>query len=60
MKKILLLIGILFISISNVYAKDNRLYFIEDNDKLYYDSKSFDEELFMNHTDMILGEIYTY
>lgn len=59
MKKILLLIGILFISISNVYAKDNRLYFIEDNDKLYYDSKSFDEELFMNHTDMLPGEIYT-
>ncbi len=59
MKKILLLIGILFISISNVYAKDNRLYFIEDNDKLYYDSKSFDEELFMNHIDMLPGEIYT-
>lgn len=59
MKKLLLILGILFISISNVYAKDNRLYFIEDNDKLYYDSKSFDEELFMNHTDMLPGEMYT-
>lgn len=59
MKKILLILGILFISISNVYAKDNRLYFIEDNDKLYYDSKSFDEKLFMNHTDMLPGEMYT-
>lgn len=57
MKKFLLLV-ILFISIP-VYAKENKLYFTENDNRIYYESKWLDENVFMKHMDMIPGTSYT-
>ena len=57
MKKIFLLITLLIICIP-VFAKDNKLYFTESGDRLYYDSKLFDIKRFMHHVDMVPGSSY--
>ncbi len=59
MKKILLII-ILLLSFS-VEAKENKLYFVEDpdEDRVVYESGTFDEKMFMNHRDMVPGSKYT-
>ena len=59
MKRGLFLISLLLLIISPVFAKDNRLYFTETNNRLYYESGMFDESIFMKHTDMIPGSSYT-
>lgn len=57
MKKIL--VGILlFIFITPVYARENRLYFTESDDRIYYESKLIDEDYFLKHTDMVPGESF--
>ena len=55
MKKILLVVlfSILFVSVVN--AETNKLYFTTTGDRIYYDSSLFDEDIFINHTDMIPG-----
>ena len=62
MKKILLLVfvfvGLIF-SVNLVDAKDNRLYFVEEDNKIYYDSSLLDENVFMKHIDMVPGRSYT-
>ena len=58
MKKILLCLSLFVLMISPVFAKENRLYFTESGDRLYYESKDFDEDIFLNHTDMIPGDTY--
>lgn len=58
MKKSILIISLLFLLITPVYAKDNRLYFTESGDRLYYESKLLDENVFMKHEDLIPGASY--
>ena len=58
MKRGIFLISFLLLMISPVYAKENRLYFTEENNRLYYESGLFDEKVFMKHTDMIPGSSY--
>ena len=45
--------------ITPVYARENRLYFVEDEKHLYYESKFINENVFMKHTDMVPGSRYT-
>jgi len=56
MKKFILFISLFVLSIISVQAKENKLYFTEDNNRLYYDSKLIDENVFMKHIDMTPGE----
>ena len=58
MKKILLLL-LLLLFIVPVYAKENRLYIVEDERAIKYESGLFDEKMFMKHTDMVPGSRYT-
>ena len=56
MKRFVFFVSIFALSIISVHAKENKLYFTEENNRLYYDSKLIDENVFMKHTDMIPGE----
>ncbi len=49
-----------FVSVfSVVIAKDeNKLYFTDRNDRLYYDSTLYDEDLFISNLDMVPGREY--
>ena len=58
MKKISFLIICLFFMIYNVYAKENKLYFTNDGNKLYYDSELFDDDIFISNLDMVPGREY--
>lgn len=59
MKKILLII-VLFLALT-VNAKENKLYFVEDNelDRVVYESGLFNDKMFMNHKDMTPGDKFT-
>ena len=59
MKKIVLFISFFVLSILSVQAKENKLYFTEENNRLYYESKLIDEDVFMKHIDMTPGESFT-
>ena len=59
MKKIILFLLINSLFIIPVFARDNRLYLVESDGGLYYESKLIDEDVFMKHTDMVPGEKYT-
>ena len=59
MKKVLLFLLLLVASFSFVYAKENRLYFTESNNRIYYESRLLNEKVFMKHTDMVPGASYT-
>ena len=59
MKKFILFISLFVLSIISVQAKENKLYFTEDNNRLYYDSKLIDENVFMKHINMTPGENFT-
>lgn len=53
---------VLFASLAlPIFAKeaDNRLYFTNSGDRLYYDTKLFDENIFMYHDGMAQGTTYT-
>ena len=56
--KIVVFILLFLIFIVNVDAKENRLYFSESDKKLYYDSALLDKNIFMNHVNMLPGEVY--
>ena len=59
MKKIrLLILFLICIMSTNVYAASNKLYFSKKDGRLYYDSDLLDNT-FMYHTDMIPGSSYT-
>lgn len=58
MKKVILFLLLFIVLISPVYAKDNKLYFTEHDDRIYYESALFDENIFMEHTDMVPGKNY--
>lgn len=58
MKKLILLIMITVLTVINVNALNNKLYFTEKDDRLYYDSDSFDKSIFMEHYDMVPGKVY--
>lgn len=55
MKKILVGFLVLILSTMPVSAKENRLYFTESGDRLYYESKLVGDEFFMKHLDMVPG-----
>ena len=59
MKKVLIFLLLLVTSFSFVDAKENRLYFTENNNHIYYESDLLDEKVFLKHTDMVPGESYT-
>ena len=60
MKKIFgLIITLLLLVTTNVRAVTNRLYFTEKDDRLYYDTDAFDEDIFIFHEDMVPGKEYT-
>lgn len=62
MKKVLkfILVIVLVTFTSCVYAKDeNKLYFAEQDNNLYYNTTKFDDKTFMKHTNMIPGKTYT-
>ena len=46
MKKLILLIMITVLTVINVNALNNKLYFTEKDDRLYYDSDSFDKYIY--------------
>ncbi len=63
MKRLIYILTILMLSISFinfVYASNssNKLYFTNNGKRLYYDTKLFDSDIFMHHTDMIPGSSY--
>ena len=59
MKKIIFSFLLCFVFLTTVEAKDNKLYFREEsNGNLYYDSKEFDEDVFIKHLDMLPGSEY--
>ncbi|MBR1386455.1 MAG: hypothetical protein IJ568_06465 [Bacilli bacterium] len=58
MKKVLLAILLVFLLVP-VYAKDNRLYFTESEDRLYFESSLLDENIFMKHLNMVPGSKFT-
>lgn len=59
MKKIVLFLLINSLFIIPVFARDNRLYLVESDGGLYYESKLIDENVFMKHMDMVPGKKYT-
>ncbi len=59
MKKILFAIFMSLFLIVNVNAATNKLYFNEKDNKLYYDSTQLDQQVFLNHPDMIPGQEFT-
>ena len=59
MKKFVLFISLFALSVLSVQAKENKLYFTEENNRLYYESKLIDEDIFMKHIDMTPGESFT-
>ena len=59
MKKILLFIILISFSFIFVEAKENRLYFTEENNRLYYEGDLLDDDVFMKHLDMMPGDSYT-
>ena len=52
MKKFVLFISLFALSVLSVQARENKLYFTEENNRLYYESKLIDEDIFMKHIDM--------
>lgn len=50
---------IILISITTAKEVDNKLYFTTKGDRLYYDTKLFDSNIFMSHIDMVPGSSYT-
>ena len=59
MKKFVLFISLFTLSVLLVQARENKLYFTEENNRLYYESKLIDEDTFMKHIDMTPGESFT-
>lgn len=59
MKKRIFTILLFLLMITPVYAKDNKLYFTEKEERIYYESKLLNEDVFMKHTDMVPGSRYT-
>ena len=59
MKKIIYVILLSILLILPVYARENKLYFTNSNDRLYYDASLYDDTYFMKHVDMIPGSSYT-
>ncbi len=59
MKKIVYSIICFILLFSVVIAKDeNKLYFTDRNDRLYYDSTLYDEDLFISNLNMVPGREY--
>ena len=56
MKRLLIMLGAFFCVVASVNAYENTLRFIESDNSIYYDSEKYDDNLFMNHLDMIRGE----
>lgn len=60
MKKILIIITVVLIYlVIPVNAQENKLYLTKKNDQVYYDSKLFHKDFFMNHVDMLPGDAFT-
>lgn len=57
-KKIYFVIICLCFLWGKVYALENKIYFKESDEKLYYTTNFNDENLFMNHDDLVPGKSY--
>lgn len=58
MKKIIYTVFCLLMFVSFVHAEENRLYFTDNGDRLYYDTDLYDEDIFISNMDMIPGKEY--
>lgn len=60
MKKILsiLLLSVLLVLPVATLAKENKLYFTNSGDRLYYKTDLYDEKVFLKHLDMVPGKPY--
>ena len=58
MKKVVLFVILFNLILLPVYAKDNKLYFTEKDNRIYYESSLLDENVFMKHTDMTPGNLF--
>lgn len=59
LNRITLVIILSAIFTHSVFALENKIYFTNSGDRLYYDTQSFDENVFLQHLDMIPGSSYT-
>ena len=59
MKKMFMIMLLSMILILPVYAKENKLYFTNSGDRLFYRTDLYDEDVFMKHLDMLPGSAYT-
>lgn len=58
MKRLFILMAVMLFLAIDVNAYNNKLYFTEKDDRLYYDSDSFDDSVFMHHLDMLPGKTF--
>ena len=58
MKKVYLFVLSLFMMLPIVTAENNKLYFTEDGDRLYYDTDSFNKDVFISNQNMVPGKEY--
>jgi hypothetical protein len=58
MKKVYLFVLSLFMMLPIVTAENNKLYFTEDGDRLYYDTNSFNKDVFISNQNMVPGKEY--
>ena len=59
MKKVLLGVISFFMMLTIVSASENRIYFKDSGNRIYYESKDLGDEFFLNHTNMLPGSSYT-
>lgn len=58
-KIICLILSVFIMSVISAKEVDNKLYFTDKGDRLYYDTKLFDSNIFMHHVDMVPGSSFT-
>lgn len=58
MKRLFILMAVMLFLAIDVNAYNNKLYFTEKDDRLYYDTDSFDDSVFMHHLDMLPGKTF--
>ena len=58
MKRLFILMAVMLFLAIDINAYNNKLYFTEKDDRLYYDTDSFDDSVFMHHLDMLPGKTF--
>ncbi len=58
-RKLIVLLFLLFFSFTSEALAENKLYFTDNNERIYYDTKQLNKNEFMNHLYMLPGGTYT-